>query len=139
MQIESNDGLPQCVCIKCFMSIRAAFLYRKMCEKSDAELREKFQSHLANDFFKVERTDAFIDPLDENEVLPEIVTTDIHVKPAEIATLNNFESPTHMMMIDDDFTQSESIDNDESDEFFAISEKFAKKSKNAKRIKSKYV
>lgn len=42
LQIHSDDGLPQKVCRKCISTIRAAFVFRKMCEENDAKLREFF-------------------------------------------------------------------------------------------------
>lgn len=48
LQIHPDDGLPQKVCRKCISTIRAAFVFRKMCEENDAKLREYFTHHMVN-------------------------------------------------------------------------------------------
>lgn len=84
-QIEPDDGLPQNVCIKCFMNIRATFVYRQMCEHSDAELRKMFQQQLSTASVKVEQISGEFDPLEETcfyETSPEQedILSDIDVK-----------------------------------------------------------
>lgn len=65
LQIEPDDGLPQCVCMTCFMNIRATFVYRQLCEQSDAELRHIFQQHLSIASIKSERTDTDQQDIDD--------------------------------------------------------------------------
>lgn len=45
-QFNLDDGLPQKVCRKCISSLKAAIVFRKICEESDVKLREYFGQHL---------------------------------------------------------------------------------------------
>lgn len=40
--------MPQKVCRKCISALRAAFVFREMCQRSDAKLREYFEQNLVS-------------------------------------------------------------------------------------------
>lgn len=84
LQIDLDDGLPQNVCFKCFMHIRATFVYRQMCERSDAELREIFQQNLSIASIKIERTDGDQD----SDALDEIDLKETHRLPSQPVVMN---------------------------------------------------
>lgn len=45
-QVSKGDGLPENVCLNCVHQMNSAFLFRKLCEKSDTTLRECAKSWL---------------------------------------------------------------------------------------------
>lgn len=142
-QIEPDDGLPQGVCIKCFINIRATFVYGQMCKRSDAELREIFQQHSSADFWKSEVE--LVDPLDdqvweEPEIVTtesEIVTAEPDVKIDEPISTNNSESISPLIF-DDDFERDESTDSESKDDFFGTPEKCANKRSKKKTKDAEY-
>ncbi|CAH2010007.1 unnamed protein product [Acanthoscelides obtectus] len=40
ISITKDDGYPENICLKCFQLAKLSYLFRKLCEKSDATLRE---------------------------------------------------------------------------------------------------
>ncbi|GLV46532.1 uncharacterized protein CBL_20857 [Carabus blaptoides fortunei] len=45
VMIEENDGLPSQICIQCLQQVNRSFTFKKLCEKSDAALREFLQKN----------------------------------------------------------------------------------------------
>ncbi|KAF5308773.1 hypothetical protein FQR65_LT06006 [Abscondita terminalis] len=46
LQVFRGDGLPEQVCLQCAQEVNRAFLFRRMCEKSDATLRHYVETCL---------------------------------------------------------------------------------------------
>lgn len=75
LQFNSIDGLPQKVCRKCISALRAAFVFRKMCEENDVKLREYFGQHLVSvkeDKFDVYFVDDSCDSGDASKFDPNV-------------------------------------------------------------------
>nr|CAH7720448.1 unnamed protein product [Callosobruchus chinensis] len=43
--ITKDDGYSQNICLKCFQLAKLSYLFRKLCEKSDATLREYLEAN----------------------------------------------------------------------------------------------
>lgn len=60
LQVLKGDGLPEQVCIKCAQEMNRAFLFRKLCEKSDATLRHYMQTLLPLPIHNTDIPDCFL-------------------------------------------------------------------------------
>lgn len=65
--------MPKKVCRKCISALRAAFVFREMCQRSDAKLREYFEQNLVN--VKEDKFDVyFVDDSCETEHVSQFET-----------------------------------------------------------------
>lgn len=109
------------MCEKCVADIRAAFVYRQRCERSDAELRKIFLKPILNDAVKLEgheevkaSEDTESGPTEDHwfeEVEPEIVT-EIDLKAEENHSCSGFEDS--MFQIDFESTPAHSFGGDDA-------------------------
>lgn len=115
LQIKSNDGLPPNVCVECALALRAAYSYKRMCERNDAKLRHIFQQHLNSARVKIER-------INENNEYQTVRPLEEHWVDYTISDAFDGSSPKNATENDDDWSAHESADSEKFDPTFDPSE-----------------
>lgn len=99
-QIKSNDGLPEKICFNCAIQVGEVYSFKKKCEQSDADLRERFRIKLehANDAKEFKNKDS------EN--------TEINIKQELVETIPDIQSDPDFYFPESDSSPESELDED---------------------------